>query len=550
VVAGLQSDPKTQRGGKTKEEKAHEELGITSDTFKSASGSSDAVSLGGVVNELKLMGAVPSGFAKPTVGGEASTDYASTLARNACHFAPESWHAWAGYHEKARALADRAYKMVDAAHVKIADLQAADYTDAPDRYDKDRESAQRTVEAAYELRNEALLNNGFGDHYLQDSYAAGHLINKTLIMQYYVQWLDKHPEKWDAHRDKNWRKLQQIAYRQPGITDAGQYKKKNIATPRAASDGTKIETARNPQTVENIKGGWKVKAEALGLTVPASIGDASAKALLVEWQQICVEQFKVRNPRVQTVKTIVAMGGRAGLSSAATWDAVNLLFDDGIIRKESYKAADVTKQHQLKNSDKLTLRDEYVPSSKAKFNQAKADPALFEDMTLGVAYNDYLDFMNSSFLQKATNFIHDKYCLEGLDVKAGDNASVFHIYGDDSMFKQGASEGLKHSGETAHRSRNAILSIADTGTAVDTTQTILKRLPAKVQLDSGTLVGLDVWHSGELRTKLESTIFESMSDASNAFVNKLVVGAKPGLKGTGVLGTISKDARPSGHEVF
>ena len=121
------------------------------------------------------------------------------------------------------------------------------------------------------------MHNGFGDHYMQDSYAAGHLINKTLIMQHYVQWLDKNPGKWDAHRDQNWRKMQQMAYNQPGLTDQGQYVKANVGT-RTLSTGVTIGTARDPQSVENIKtGNWRTKAEALGLEVPASLNDPDAR---------------------------------------------------------------------------------------------------------------------------------------------------------------------------------------------------------------------------------------------------------------------------------
>jgi hypothetical protein len=39
------------------------------------------------------------------------------------------------------------------------------------------------------LRTRARIYAGFADHFLQDSYAAGHLVNKTLVMQWYVEWL-------------------------------------------------------------------------------------------------------------------------------------------------------------------------------------------------------------------------------------------------------------------------------------------------------------------------------------------------------------------------
>jgi hypothetical protein len=174
-----------------------------------------------------------------------------------------------------------------------------------------------------------------------------------------------------------------------------------------------------------------------------------------------------------------------------------------------------------------------------------------EDMALGVAYNDYLEFMNSSFLQKATNFLHDEWCKKGLDVQGDDGAPVFKIYGDNAMFKQGASMGLRHSGETSHMSRDSIIEMADTGQepAGKTTQDILRRLPSKVQVYTGQLVPLQDWRSDRLDEWLGRSIFDKMSDVSNVFINKLVVGAKPSLQGFGVLGTITQD-RPGGHEVF
>ena len=39
------------------------------------------------------------------------------------------------------------------------------------------------------LRTRARIYAGYADHFLQDSYAAGHLVNKTLVMQWYVEWL-------------------------------------------------------------------------------------------------------------------------------------------------------------------------------------------------------------------------------------------------------------------------------------------------------------------------------------------------------------------------
>ena len=83
--------------------------------------------------------------------------YASVLARNASHFAPFSWYRWHSFHLMARAL--------------IARSAAAD-------------GEERAA-----LRRRARVYAGYADHFLQDSFAAGHLVNKTLVIQWYIEWL-------------------------------------------------------------------------------------------------------------------------------------------------------------------------------------------------------------------------------------------------------------------------------------------------------------------------------------------------------------------------
>ncbi len=83
--------------------------------------------------------------------------YSAVLGRNAGHFAPFSWYRWQSFHLMAREL--------------IAQASGAAR--------EERES----------MRLRARIYAGYADHFLQDSYAAGHLINKTLVMQWYIEWL-------------------------------------------------------------------------------------------------------------------------------------------------------------------------------------------------------------------------------------------------------------------------------------------------------------------------------------------------------------------------
>jgi len=83
--------------------------------------------------------------------------YSSAVGRNAGHFAPFSWHRWRSYHLMARDLIAR--------------------------------SLAATGDDREKLRTRARIYAGYADHFLQDSNAAGHLVNKTLVMQWYVEWL-------------------------------------------------------------------------------------------------------------------------------------------------------------------------------------------------------------------------------------------------------------------------------------------------------------------------------------------------------------------------
>jgi hypothetical protein len=83
--------------------------------------------------------------------------YSAVLARNAGHFAPFSWYRWHSFHLAARELIAR--------------------------------SAAETGAEREALRRRARIWAGYADHFLQDSFAAGHLINKTLVIQWYIEWL-------------------------------------------------------------------------------------------------------------------------------------------------------------------------------------------------------------------------------------------------------------------------------------------------------------------------------------------------------------------------
>jgi hypothetical protein len=90
--------------------------------------------------------------------GRGFQSYTGLVSRNACHFAPLSWERFAQNHTRAVASAARAYAVRSQGGDPAAD------------------------------ETQAWVHNGYADHFLEDSFAAGHLVNKTLIMQWFMEY--------------------------------------------------------------------------------------------------------------------------------------------------------------------------------------------------------------------------------------------------------------------------------------------------------------------------------------------------------------------------
>jgi hypothetical protein len=125
--------------------------------------------------------------------------YSSVVARNATHFAPFSWYQWQAFHLMARELITRSR------------ASAAG----------DRES----------LRTRARIYAGFADHFLHDSFAAGHLANKTLVMQWYIEWLAQSRIPYPEHQVLE----RMTSDRQPALHGPGRYDREASARPVAAA---------------------------------------------------------------------------------------------------------------------------------------------------------------------------------------------------------------------------------------------------------------------------------------------------------------------------
>jgi hypothetical protein len=171
-----------------------------------------------------------------------------------------------------------------------------------------------------------------------------------------------------------------------------------------------------------------------------------------------------------------------------------------------------------------------------------------------VTYGDYIEFMSSGFIQKATNALHDTFCAGGLTVLTGHNAPAFKVYGDDAMFSAESSEGVRESGITSNMSRDSILSVINSGDeGPATTKAILDRLPSYVQYSFSDGEGtrwkrtqsIETWHNSNKRGALKDTCMTDIfPEMSWSLMQKMI----PGVAGSS-LGQITRD-KVHGSDAF
>ena len=148
------------------------------------------------------------------------------LARNACHFAPFSWERWSLFHNEARNLAKEAHGTKAKMSLQMRERQPM----------KDAE-------------RKSWIANSYANHFLQDSFAAGHLINKTLVMQWFAEytkalgWWDK-PRYGLPGKDVLGGMTEK---KQPDIADRRAYSNPRLHT-SASEDRASGRVVTDPQT--------------------------------------------------------------------------------------------------------------------------------------------------------------------------------------------------------------------------------------------------------------------------------------------------------------
>lgn len=431
--------------------------------------------------------------------GEETQQYFAALERNACHFAPESWSQWEGYHRQARKLAQAA-----------ADARAA-AADIRERGGNES-TALAYEKQAGELGNQALLQNGFGEHYLQDSFAAGHLIDKTKIMQWFVQWLNANDDGlgFTESAQSEWAMVSMVAGE--GLSSNPQrlddkMMRGEITTFYQAN----IETGMTLQPEIVFMMWWRTAAKAvpkLRELTPAKaaqlcpLDEVKNKPLVAQllMQRLTERRFASHTP---------ASEGVFGLGAHPEY------FELAEAQINVQQGESGAYQSRLSTESAISGEGHDFRKEAAEFNMAAYDA-----------------FLHNAYVQAATKFFHDKYCKEGLWVHTRDHGPLFRIYGDNNMLKGGAQEGVAYSAETSKMSREAVFNIIegtpDQAAAIDT---IKGRFPTHAtEVEGGQAMRLDKWNE-DLKARGETGLFKQAKDNGALTVYK----AQTGISSKGAL---------------
>jgi hypothetical protein len=175
--------------------------------------------------------------------------YQGLLSRNACHFAPFSWHRWEQFHNEAAEEAKAHHDSLGGTVPLNVSVDVAEHA------------------------RQALLKNGYGDHFLEDSFAAGHLVNKTLVMQWWLDYLNTQTitipgTDWEIVRrgqpnDDVMRRMASAA--QPGIASRDLYRPPSEDAPTNEHQRLDGHGVTDPQTAQE-RSGYDNRVEGTGVS--------------------------------------------------------------------------------------------------------------------------------------------------------------------------------------------------------------------------------------------------------------------------------------------
>lgn len=468
--------------------------------------------------------------------GQEHEQYFAALERNACHFAPASWQQWRAYHEKARRYAG----MSATAKAKAQkDLQAGATA-------KDVEGLEAL---AKDYANDAMIHNSFGEHYLQDSFAAGHLIDKTKIMQWFAQWADK--DKGGLGDSPSARAAWTMAMHAANsdlksnpqmLHDKSVRKEVKGPEGAAAEIGMDVDAQHSQDIVLMMR--WRALAQAKSakrtLTMRQAVAEfgKSAQQLQPLFDDLVKKKFVEKDEPWAVTKAVKSrVGSAAETKYILKREMVNVL-GEGSTERRGFKgnigahvAYSATRGHgerdeKGKNTGKISGAE--AEAAAAEFNLA--------------SYNTML---SNAYVGAATKHFHDMFCKQGLVVKTGEGKDIGRIYGDSNMLNAGGQEGVKYSAETSRMSRDAVFDLIN---GVDPAQVpsaddIQRRFPIEVFYNGKTAISL-----ADFNKQLELVIKDETKWLNAASSNKARLGYKlmDGISDKGALdvASLSRDHQP------
>jgi hypothetical protein len=250
--------------------------------------------------------------------------------------------------------------------------------------------------------------NGYGDHFLQDSFAAGHLIYKILVMQWFAQYV----------------------------------------------------------------------SENMGLVGTAGLPDQSVLTRMDE-------------PKA-------AGHGQGGIAGRSLYAGPDLSRQDNNDRETGTSPADTQSAHErIAHAERV----------------AGSGVAAEGGRTQEQNYSDYGQFLNSSYLQKASGAVHDWFNSKGLYV--ANKHDKYHVGGDDSLLTKSDSKGVELAGQAAQMSQECISELLERGHTSITPESIFDLVPREVLSDGGSGKGipLESWNDGVVRDLCRTKIFPEVIDS-------------------------------------
>ncbi|MGA9381205.1 MAG: DUF4157 domain-containing protein [Phormidium sp.] len=374
-----------------------------------------------------------------------SQSYFAAIERNACHFAPYSWDSWQKYHEQARSLAE-----------------------------KSREARENgNDQQARQLANQALLQNAFGEHYLQDAFAAGHLIDKTRIMQEFTKWMGNNGKNMgtSADAEARWAMASMIANK---------------------------DLKSNPQDLDDMmmRQQGKEKGFISNAANSAGLGATEEIIFMMWWRNEAFNEDKKHLTPAEVAKEAKVEPQSVKGNSERAKNLMDLLVKMGFAKKAtegifwqkevySIKQSQVDALKETENlKDKITTDKSAYKSTVGQEAIKKGGKRDFVKEAEEFNLASYNAFLSNAYIQAASGFFHDKFCREGLNVITGCNDDIGRIYGDENMMTAGAQKGVEYSARTSQMSRESIFNIIDGKPAVAETKDIRSRFPTHVKVGS------------------------------------------------------------------